>query len=366
MALREFKLPDPGEGLTEADLVTWHVAVGDVVKVNDIVVEVETAKSLVELPIPFAGTVAACTPPRATPSRSARSSSPSTTGWAVPRMPPRRLPLPPHRPLPRHPTRVPRLVARGERDRRGPHRWHDLDGVAPAASPATGLKQTEAKRRRAPAGSTDRRWRIDAIGHHRYSRCPGSAPAPWPSRRCASSPRTSASTSPPSPHRRGWHRHPRRRRGVPRARPAPRHPHRKARCRTRTRRRSGSPTASGDREARLPDQGRAQGPPRRRWSRRPSPRRTSPSGSPVDVTATMDLVERLKADREFRTSRSRRCSSSPRRSVSRCGATPASTPAGTRPRRRSSQALRQPRHRRGDPPRAPRAEHQGCRRDDDA
>jgi pyruvate dehydrogenase E2 component (dihydrolipoamide acetyltransferase) len=58
MALREFKLPDPGEGLTEAELVTWHVAVGDTVKVNDIVVEVETAKSLVELPVPFSGTVA--------------------------------------------------------------------------------------------------------------------------------------------------------------------------------------------------------------------------------------------------------------------------------------------------------------------
>ncbi|GIL36502.1 dihydrolipoamide acetyltransferase family protein [Phycicoccus sp. DTK01] len=59
MALREFKLPDPGEGLTEADIVTWHVAVGDTVKVNDVVVEVETAKSLVELPVPFAGTVSA-------------------------------------------------------------------------------------------------------------------------------------------------------------------------------------------------------------------------------------------------------------------------------------------------------------------
>jgi pyruvate dehydrogenase E2 component (dihydrolipoamide acetyltransferase) len=59
MALREFKLPDPGEGLTEADIVTWHVKPGDTVKVNDVVVEVETAKSLVELPVPFAGTVAA-------------------------------------------------------------------------------------------------------------------------------------------------------------------------------------------------------------------------------------------------------------------------------------------------------------------
>ncbi len=58
MALREFKLPDPGEGLTEAEIVTWHVKPGDTVKVNDVVVEVETAKSLVELPVPFAGTVA--------------------------------------------------------------------------------------------------------------------------------------------------------------------------------------------------------------------------------------------------------------------------------------------------------------------
>ena len=59
MAIKEFRLPDPGEGLVEADIVTWHVKVGDRVKVNDIVVEVETSKSLVELPIPFEGTVSA-------------------------------------------------------------------------------------------------------------------------------------------------------------------------------------------------------------------------------------------------------------------------------------------------------------------
>ena len=53
----QFNLPDPGEGLVEAEIVTWKVKVGDEVKVNDIVVEVETAKSLVELPIPWAGTV---------------------------------------------------------------------------------------------------------------------------------------------------------------------------------------------------------------------------------------------------------------------------------------------------------------------
>jgi 2-oxoisovalerate dehydrogenase E2 component (dihydrolipoyl transacylase) len=55
----EYKLPDVGEGLTEAEIVTWKVKVGDVVKVNDIVVEIETAKSLVELPSPYAGTVQA-------------------------------------------------------------------------------------------------------------------------------------------------------------------------------------------------------------------------------------------------------------------------------------------------------------------
>ena len=56
---REFKLPDVGEGLTEAEIVSWKVKPGDAVKVNDIIVEIETAKSLVELPSPFAGTVLA-------------------------------------------------------------------------------------------------------------------------------------------------------------------------------------------------------------------------------------------------------------------------------------------------------------------
>ncbi len=52
-----YSLPDPGEGLVEAEIVTWKVKEGDQVKTNDIVVEVETAKSLVELPIPFDGVV---------------------------------------------------------------------------------------------------------------------------------------------------------------------------------------------------------------------------------------------------------------------------------------------------------------------
>ena len=57
MSTYEFLLPDAGEGLTEAEIVEWKVKPGDVVEVNQILVEIETAKSLVELPSPFAGTV---------------------------------------------------------------------------------------------------------------------------------------------------------------------------------------------------------------------------------------------------------------------------------------------------------------------
>ena len=55
----EFKLPDVGEGLTEAEIVAWKVQVGDVIEINDIIVDIETAKSIVELPSPYAGTVLA-------------------------------------------------------------------------------------------------------------------------------------------------------------------------------------------------------------------------------------------------------------------------------------------------------------------
>jgi 2-oxoisovalerate dehydrogenase E2 component (dihydrolipoyl transacylase) len=58
MANSEFILPDVGEGLTEAEIVSWKVKPGDTVVINQVLVEIETAKSLVELPSPFAGTVA--------------------------------------------------------------------------------------------------------------------------------------------------------------------------------------------------------------------------------------------------------------------------------------------------------------------
>ena len=55
--LKQFKLPDLGEGLTEGEILQWSVAVGDTVKLNQIIVEVETAKAAVEVPSPYAGVV---------------------------------------------------------------------------------------------------------------------------------------------------------------------------------------------------------------------------------------------------------------------------------------------------------------------
>jgi pyruvate dehydrogenase E2 component (dihydrolipoamide acetyltransferase) len=57
MGIQQFRLPDVGEGLVEAEIVSWKVKPGDTVKLNDTIVEIETAKSLVELPVPFAGVV---------------------------------------------------------------------------------------------------------------------------------------------------------------------------------------------------------------------------------------------------------------------------------------------------------------------
>lgn len=55
--IKEFRLPDLGEGLTESEILSWKVAVGDTVSLNQVIAEVETAKAVVELPSPFAGVV---------------------------------------------------------------------------------------------------------------------------------------------------------------------------------------------------------------------------------------------------------------------------------------------------------------------
>ncbi|CAM5396936.1 hypothetical protein SCALM49S_08894 [Streptomyces californicus] len=70
---REFKMPDVGEGLTEAEILKWIVEPGDTVTDGQVVCEVETAKAAVELPIPFErGWCTSCASPRARPSTWAR------------------------------------------------------------------------------------------------------------------------------------------------------------------------------------------------------------------------------------------------------------------------------------------------------
>ena len=84
--MSEFKLPDVGEGLTEAEIVAWKVKVGDVIKINDIIVDIETAKSIVELPSPYEGEITALlvaegeTVPVGTPIISILSADESLTG----------------------------------------------------------------------------------------------------------------------------------------------------------------------------------------------------------------------------------------------------------------------------------------------
>jgi pyruvate dehydrogenase E2 component (dihydrolipoamide acetyltransferase) len=55
--VKQFRLPDVGEGLTEADIIAWHVKPGDSVTLNQVIVEIETAKAVVELPSPYEGVV---------------------------------------------------------------------------------------------------------------------------------------------------------------------------------------------------------------------------------------------------------------------------------------------------------------------
>ncbi|MDQ6650996.1 MAG: 2-oxo acid dehydrogenase subunit E2, partial [Actinomycetota bacterium] len=57
--LKDFKLPDLGEGLTEGEILKWYVGLGDTVRLNQPLVEVETAKAAVEVPSPYAGVVTA-------------------------------------------------------------------------------------------------------------------------------------------------------------------------------------------------------------------------------------------------------------------------------------------------------------------
>ena len=72
MSQKTFRLPDLGEGLTESEIVTWRVAEGDAVSVNQVLADVETAKAVVEVSSRSRASSRRCTAPRARPSRSVR------------------------------------------------------------------------------------------------------------------------------------------------------------------------------------------------------------------------------------------------------------------------------------------------------
>ena len=337
MSVKEFNLPDPGEGLTEAEIVTWKVKAGDTVKVNDIVVEIETAKSLVELPVPFAGTVTALlvaegeTVEVGTPIIAVDTSGGAGAGapTSVQEAPAAGAVEPGMEGSPA-PKMAAAAAAAEEEIEEG-----KIGGTTSTGRTAVlvgyGVKQTEAKRRprkgarpgrwrrRPLAGAVPRRARHSRVwgqGEPRPTSEPGSgstspmtrescprvAPVRWPSRRCASSPRTSASTSPASaaPARAGSS-------PAPTSRP------------TRPGRAAGAPAAqaqpeaagaatayqapvfarSGEREKRIPIKGvRKMTAQAMVDSAFTAPHVTE--WITVDVTATMELVERLKKDREFK------------------------------------------------------------------
>ena len=224
MSIEEFKLPDVGEGLTEAEIVTWNVKVGDTVKVNDVIVEIETAKSLVELPCPYAGmvtellgaegeTVDVGAPIIAVETGDASAAPPS------PRPPRPRWAAPPRT----GPVAQGRRSGRARTDRwsgsRGPHvgagrlrpAHHRSEAAAPQdrVDPASRHRRqrrsgcsTPSPRRdaraRRPHRGRRRGRRADRVGRRPF-RSAGPDRGCWRSRRCASLPRTSASTSRPSP-----------------------------------------------------------------------------------------------------------------------------------------------------------------------
>ena len=220
MAIREFRLPDPGEGLVEADIVTWRVGVGDTVQLNDIVVEVETSKSLVELPSPYAGTV-----------RELLVDEGDTVDVGTPIIaiddgegaepPPPRDDLVPD--LPETEVDAETDGADGEAPggpgrRAGRLRPEDQRGPAAAAEDRTGLDRSGARGRRTPSSRGHVRHRRAGVaagrraravagpprGSRWAARCPSRgrrwpsrwSPAErcWPSRRYGSWPRTWAST----------------------------------------------------------------------------------------------------------------------------------------------------------------------------
>ncbi len=198
----EYNLPDPGEGLTEAEMLSWHVAVGDTVKVNDIVCEIETAKSVVELPTPYAGTVTALLVPEGetvavgTPILAVADDADVPSVEPV-ETPPAETPSvePVETPSAEEPTPVATLVGYGPRERqsvrrrrrpaveeRGAYRGHDLPLRMLAKPPVRKLaKDLGIDLREVPPGEGGIVRRADLEAYAKGAETPASAPlAPAP------------------------------------------------------------------------------------------------------------------------------------------------------------------------------------------
>jgi pyruvate dehydrogenase E2 component (dihydrolipoamide acetyltransferase) len=93
--LKEFRLPDVGEGLTEADIVRWHIQPGDKVSINQVIVEIETAKAVVELPCPYEGVVASLLVPEGATADVGTPIISVTVGDGPPEKPPAPAAVPP-------------------------------------------------------------------------------------------------------------------------------------------------------------------------------------------------------------------------------------------------------------------------------
>ena len=212
--LKEFKLPDVGEGLTEADIVAWHVKPGDQVEVNQVIVEIETAKAVVELPSPWDGTVARLLveegqtvdvgtpiiavdvsgtgPAVATENNSAeRSVVPAPAPAATPPAEEAK------------PERQAVLVGYGVKAAPTTRRARRVTPAAAAAEPAaaaTAEPAVAAAAEPAPARALryPRACRCQPNRRKSQQNQPSQPPRPgrWPSRRCAGWPRISASTWP--------------------------------------------------------------------------------------------------------------------------------------------------------------------------
>lgn len=163
--VREFALPDLGEGLTEAEIVRWMVQVGDVVAIDQPVVEVETAKAVVEVPCPYGGVVTARFGEEGQTLDVGRPLLTVAVGSPTGRRPP---------PRPPRPTATP-----------GPATCWSVTGPAAPRPGAAGCV-----RRRVPRRSPPRPLRL------RWPQCRSGTRAPWPSspRWCGAGPVSTVST----------------------------------------------------------------------------------------------------------------------------------------------------------------------------